>query len=1614
MKAATSKPDASMPTPAFVAHGRELLTRRLVDEAVVVLRTGLAEHPHPEGALLLGRALVVAGRFAEARGVLEMLVETSSDVDAFYLLGRVLLALRDGPSALSFTRQACERFPRDPSLSALKVQAEGQLGDSVAHLATGEDASAVLEAGRDWRFGDSGEQVEIFNEEGLRESTEVLDEPSRVELTDTGDDRPSSSATDTTAATSSYGPLMGSSPNLEVAVQRFSRAADPFQRSPFGGLLGEGPPLPRATVLVESQSDTTDRNGDSRLDSRPTPKWSPSTITQALSRLGDPELGSAKDDRDHSAINGLDDLASINAINDIDAISDAAEMVAADDFDDAISHGCEPSLSIASAVDDSISDAFSAVSAIDGPSLGGAAPAASGAGEAYAAEHDASPVDAAPGREKTLARLRLGAALEGVDISDQTRASLRPDAPEPAISDVDLELAREFDDLAGGSARQSSTRAARPSAMAQASAPALDAEDEEERSFKRDEQLAARDDEELEQQTPPDDDFLGSVARHRAQRQNKKPTTNLRATTRQPREGDEHEGDEATPIFQPTDELTPENEDYPPEGLRRRATRETPATHEQTGPKRPVTGPRVPDPLAGVENDEPDTELAARADELFDEPPLTDLAPRPVSSELIPLPPPKDPAALAEPIDDLLDLDQVAAKANSPEAHDTLELRKRRPTPSGRALPALPRVDSAVEVSVSSRFPQQNHESCIVIVDTPDRRPIASTPAKNIVAVLHPISQVSAARGKESAALDGRSLGKGPVGEGSVGEGSVGERDANERDANERSDRSLDDRPHGRSVEQSADRRQGSNRAKRVTGPPVLPPVSPPPRAPTQTTLPTPATANPEPAAAAARSQISTVDQRPPKRPDAARVQTKPIGSAEREFRRAATDDMIAIAPVKISRPGEPTEDGVRFGLDVQSKETVEQSPKAARPAAVPPPPPAAALAKAPVKQNGNAEAVSAPALAASLPPMAASGIAWSSIREPVADKAGFPRWASWSLVALVGVVASVVLGLWLHKHHRAGVQLERARQLAKGQQATILRAALKHARQAATLGGRKPEVLALAAHIHARLAVEFGESTLSGAASLAEESRRAGGPFHDQAAVDLVLTNAYVSLATRPLPQTIAQLRQQPRLDSNKEVSLLLAIAFYRNGEYGKARRSLDTLEQQFATTQKAAAFDARVRILSTFVAWRRGRVDQARKQLQGLTQHGLSGDQAKLLLARIDVSSGTTDSKTLETLAELERAATLSSAERSWARLLLSVMERRAGRYAVAGQALRQALDTQPSGDPEYHAVAAHELVAQNRQAAALREANRAVELAPSNPLCMVAKAQTLLAMDEPEKAAELLERVKDDSPAEPRRTLLAIRVHVRRGRLNLARAELRKLALGLGSIRALAKARIELAAGLPHSALKTLRAVQDKGLVALSLRGTAHARAGELKSAARQLRAALAIYAKHADSLWALGRLHQRLGEAAAARAALKASAEANPHRLRTRIDYGWLLLALGNHRGTARRHDRPVGEVRIARGYVARACVARACVARACVARRIVALIRREIGSAISRCIPRPILGRIAHDVVFARSPINETGIGLGWIVRAGHQHHGDQRHRETTQRRSKQSAPILQF
>jgi hypothetical protein len=41
---------------------------------------------------------------------------------------------------------------------------------------------------------------------------------------------------------------------------------------------------------------------------------------------------------------------------------------------------------------------------------------------------------------------------------------------------------------------------------------------------------------------------------------------------------------------------------------------------------------------------------------------------------------------------------------------------------------------------------------------------------------------------------------------------------------------------------------------------------------------------------------------------------------------------MIAIAPVKISRPGEPTEDGVRFGLDVQSKETVEQSPKAARP----------------------------------------------------------------------------------------------------------------------------------------------------------------------------------------------------------------------------------------------------------------------------------------------------------------------------------------------------------------------------------------------------------------------------------------------------------------------------------------------------------------------------------------------------------------------------------------------------------------------------------------------------------------------------------------------------------
>ncbi len=502
--------------------------------------------------------------------------------------------------------------------------------------------------------------------------------------------------------------------------------------------------------------------------------------------------------------------------------------------------------------------------------------------------------------------------------------------------------------------------------------------------------------------------------------------------------------------------------------------------------------------------------------------------------------------------------------------------------------------------------------------------------------------------------------------------------------------------------------------------------------------------------------------------------------------------------------------------------------------------------------------------------------------------------WPAWFAAALL-LLASVTVGsLLLVRRGQAEQKLSEARQLAHTYQARHLRAALYRAKATANLGGRNAEVLALAAAIHAQLAVEFGESDLAATAKLIDQAKQLGAAFNSHAADDLARANAYLVVATRTLPQAGAYLRKAlKRHPRNTTIARLYAETLVREGKPALAAQVLHQMP----------ADDAGVLGALAELQWRQGKRHGARAYLQAAASAGLSPDQVALRLARLELRSGQLSPKELRRLRALsDGSSSLSRFEHAWAQLLVAILTV-SGDVATSDEALARATRNAPLIDGEFRYQAA-------RLQRRLGHLDQALELilaarrhAPNDERYLTEEATLHLLMDRPALAASQLRALRALSST-ARATLAE--TEIRLGELALAGKTLAGLP-PTSVVRRTLEARSLLAERKPHQALRHLSSMKPTDPQVSLVRGLAELAAGQLTAAAASLDVVLYQNPRSAEGLWARGRVELARASGDEARRHLERASVANPHRLRYQIDLARLLVMLGDFEAARPRFE-----------------------------------------------------------------------------------------------------------
>ena len=631
-------------------------------------------------------------------------------------------------------------------------------------------------------------------------------------------------------------------------------------------------------------------------------------------------------------------------------------------------------------------------------------------------------------------------------------------------------------------------------------------------------------------------------------------------------------------------------------------------------------------------------------------------------------------------------------------------------------------------------------------------------------------------------------------------------------------------------------------------------------------------------------STLELASAGPPRSPT--RVPTPVLVSTSAQERaqnaaEASRGDFFPVAPVKVSRPGEPTADGFRLSLDGRASDEV--GGRVARPFE-------RRRATAQLRGRTPARGRRANDMAPAVRP------------EPAQPQARRRLTRAWRPARAVGWGALTVIvafgtlgGFWFQRQRQGQHHLVLARKLAGGWDLAGLRGALEQARRSAARGMRSAEVVAFAAAIHARLAVELGESTIAGVAALVEESKRLGAPYSKPASDDLRVAEAYLHFARKPLPQTIFYLEEQQDLAANGWIERLRALALLRAGDHRRAATLIAKLPEDTASLG--------LRALGLGAA---GRYAEARSALQAGQRGALAKDQLELLDARLAVLGGLGQMALWEReLLRLSQSPALGTAERAWAWLLATRAARLSRASAHPPDFLQRALATPPLADPDFHGIAAAELMARGELDAAERQIGLATRLAPQHPGHRRMRARVAMVRGQPGRCIEILGDHPNPSASDG---LLLVRAHLLKGDL----AQARRLLLTLPDTpeSKLLTARLHLAEGSPERAYRQIKPLvplagscAEPCIVAARVALTRHK-----SERARQLLERAVASAPHAhEALMLLGSLYRASGDRRRGRAFLERAVAANRFGVEARRELGGLLVDSGEFSPAAQQFD-----------------------------------------------------------------------------------------------------------
>ncbi len=509
-----------------------------------------------------------------------------------------------------------------------------------------------------------------------------------------------------------------------------------------------------------------------------------------------------------------------------------------------------------------------------------------------------------------------------------------------------------------------------------------------------------------------------------------------------------------------------------------------------------------------------------------------------------------------------------------------------------------------------------------------------------------------------------------------------------------------------------------------------------------------------------------------------------------------------------------------------------------------------------------------------------------------------------WHLIlalTLLTTTVGITAGLVVRQRGQATRCITSARELSQENSAQDLREALLKLREAANLIGRKANIVSLAASIHARLAVEYGESSLKGVEGLIDESLRLGAMKQPHSAEDVQVSRAYLHLAQKPLPSAIGYLlKSMEKHPDNLRIRLLYGDALAANGETFLAGRILDKLP-----AEQAAVLQARARL-----SWRRGAKTEARALLKAAGKRGLPPLHVELGLAQFQVEEDTADAATLKRLQDLLRQAHVPSRQGAWAHLLRGLIQQEQGQPQLAREALEQALTHHPAADIDFNYFVGRLLLAQHRIDHARREAHSALSRAPHDPRLITLMASIELALDRPSAALKLLFGI--DEP-DSKTHLLMAQAHLQQGQLDRAHQMLHLAGEATAPRRRLLLARILLAKNMPYKALGALKGMdrQSRYLPQLQLiRGLVAIKLNNNREAKRLLKETLKGDRFSIPALMNLGQLALNANQAQRALDYLERAVSIAPYDRKARVALGQLLLRLTQYSDAENEFDRAI--------------------------------------------------------------------------------------------------------